>query len=553
MSTPFDSLPLLHGTLRGSDDRRRSRTFEGRFGRMFRNLPPAEFSPQEPASQKSLPAETVGSEAQTVRKPRSQDDALIALAETMFSPSRSAATSNRTTSLGTEPAPSQDSEIPAGYTYLGQFIDHDLTFDPVTSLQRDNDPQALVNYRTPRFDLDSVYARGPDDQPYLYEPDGIRMRLGVKLGEELADGSRLGVPLMGKPPDVSQPEDRDLWRNSDGRAIIADPRNDQHVIIAQLHALVLRFHNRVADELKNERGAEPKFAEVQRLVRWHYQWVIMHDFLKSVVNKETYDEVLPHIAKKSNPVQDAPKLKFFDPQYEAFIPVEFSAAAYRFGHAMVRKKYRLNRSEEPTRGGPFKILGTDRLKSLVGFRQFRKDWVIDWSLFFERLATPQEDGRDVQRANKIDKSLSDPLQDLPFQSTKDHPSLAERTLIRGRRLGLPSGQAVARAMGVTPLTDDEIFGADVPPVFKENAPLWYYVLAEAGGKPYNGNKLGPVGGRIVMETVVGLMLEDGHSFLCQDPLWKPCQKFCSDGTFEMPEFIRAARGAPAQPQERVAK
>src|SRR2546427_448502 len=71
----------------------------------------------------------------------------------------------------------ENSGISAGYTYLGQFIDHDLTFDPASSLERQNDPDGLVDFRTPRFDLDCIYGRGPDDQPYLYRRDGLHMLL----------------------------------------------------------------------------------------------------------------------------------------------------------------------------------------------------------------------------------------------------------------------------------------------------------------------------------------------------------------------------------------
>src|SRR5205809_988902 len=124
--------PRFHQNIRGAEAVRRSRSFEGRFGRIFRDLPPAEFKPAD----------------------------LLALAESMLEPA------DASPAAGAE-APGQDSWLAAGYTYLGQFIDHDITFDPASSLQRDNDPDSLVDYRTPRFDLDSVYGRGPLDQPYL--------------------------------------------------------------------------------------------------------------------------------------------------------------------------------------------------------------------------------------------------------------------------------------------------------------------------------------------------------------------------------------------------
>jgi hypothetical protein len=440
-----------------------------------------------------------------------------------------------------------NSEIPAGYTYLGQFIDHDLVFDPVSSLQRANDPQALVDYRTPRFDLDCLYGRGPVDEPYLYEKDGIRMRLGDRLGEPLPDGT--------------PPPDRDVPRNNDGTAIIGDPRNDENVIVAQLHAVFLRFHNRVADELKKQRnGKEPKFEEVQRLVRWHYQYVVLNDFLKRVIDDDTYNDILPTLTgKKENLPKDAPKLRFYDPQDEAYIPIEFSAAAYRFGHSMVSAQYQLNDSENEEARGPFKILGPlsgadSPITDLRGFRRFRLDWVVDWSLFFDGVPAPpnSKGNAPVQMSKKIDTSLAEPLRDLPFKFTQDIPSLPARNLLRGFRMGLPSGQSIAAAIGAPVVPDAELQAlTEISPVFEKNTPLWYYVLAEADAMQ-QGKRLGAVGSRIVMETFVGLMMWDGHSFLRQDPSWQPLEAFRNPhGEFRMADFINAAI-KPSEPVQNPA-
>ncbi len=209
--------------------------FEGRFGRIFRTLKPARFS----------------------------EGALAELAELMIAESEDAPTPE------TEVDNEENQGISAGYTYLGQFIDHDLTFDPASSLQKQNDPDALVDFRTPRFDLDNVYGRGPDDQPYLYEDDGRRLRLGRKLTGNPNDANSRDVPRY-----TSEPGDS----GSRARALIGDPRNDENVIVSQLQATMLRFHNRLADDNKNK-----SFRKVQDLVRWHYQWVVLHDFLPTIV------------------------------------------------------------------------------------------------------------------------------------------------------------------------------------------------------------------------------------------------------------------------------
>jgi hypothetical protein len=395
----------------------------------------------------------------------------------------------------------EDPGISAGYTYLGQFIDHDITFDPASSLQRKNDPNALIDYRTPRFDLDNLYGRGPADQPYLYERDGMCFLLGDSL--------------TGNPDDKHA---RDVPRSAaTGRAIIGDPRNDENEIVSQLHTAMLRFHNLMVKE-----HADLSFEKIQQLVRWHYQWIVLHDFLPTVVNKETLESVLPD--------GGPPRLEFFNEhrwKRGVFMPVEFSVAAYRFGHAMIRPLYRLNTTQ------PVRL----PLIDLFGFHRPRQDRAIDWSLFFPgKNNQPALGPERLQWAYKIDTSLVHPLGNLPIGVVPDPPplsSLALRDLLRGLEMSLPSGQAVAERMArrdprCKPIPDEELkigpateAAADknrslvkVSRVFKNKAPLWFYVLAEAQQQFRNNQtpiRLGPVGGRIVAEVIVGLMLADSGS------------------------------------------
>jgi hypothetical protein len=302
---------------------------------------------------------------------------------------------------------------------------------------------------------------------------------------------------------------------------------------------------------------EADFPTVQRLVRWHYQWVVLDDFLRQIVNEKTYTEVLPHEEKRTDVFVDPPDLRLYRPRYEAFLPIEFSAAAYRFGHSMVRRRYRLNRRPgDRFATGPLEILGQRKsTHDLRGFRRPRVDWGIEWELFFERISDASKLGlkniNRVQPALKIDTTLSNPLSRLPaVEANPPNPSvLAQRNLIRGWRLGLPSGQAVACAMRKEPIPEallkigpDQKPLTDISPKFAGNAPLWIYILAEAQQDPYGGNKLGPVGGRIVMETMVGLMMQDGYSFLRQDPSW-PDKKGFRQRKFGMAELIKKAMQA----------
>jgi len=473
--------------------------------------------------------------------------------------------------------------IPAGYTYLGQFIDHDITFDPASSLQSQNDPDALVDFRTPALDLDNMYGRGPADQPYMFEPDGIHFPFGVQLTRN------------GKPSKA-----RDLLRSSDtNRALIGDKRNDENVIVSQLHGVFLRFHNIVADEvMKQSPGAT--FEDIQRVVRWHYQWVVLHDFLPRIVGLDVVQDVLPHLKSGTSIYQDKPDLHFFKWKNDPFMPIEFSAAAYRFGHSMVRPIYRLNTElgtgsskDEINRGvdGRQFIFAAVEKQALNGFHGFPTQWAIDWNLFFEinrKLDDPGNRGPNrVQPSYKIDTSLVNPLAFLPeFSQQKTsagdlvpdadgHPlplpkaisNLAHRNLLRGMNMGLPSGQTVARFMGLEPIPDSELKVGkanvdglkdnnsivDFGKSFKDTAPLWFYILAEAqhdwaqAAKKNKGTaeeknmihvQLGAVGGRIVAEVLIGLLLGDPHSFLSQWPTWKP--SFAEKGRFGMPQLIKAA-------------
>lgn len=504
--------------------------FQGPFGRIFRALPPADFGPDDASSQA----------------------ALMQLGAAMGAPEEAAK----------DGPDSEESGIPAAFTYFGQFVDHDLTFDPASSLQRQNDPDALVDFRTPRFDLDNVYGRGPDDQPYFYA-DGRAFLLGSDL-----TGSALGSPLTAQDLPRSGAKAADPSGQALARAIIGDPRNDENVIISQLQGLFLRFHNSLA-------AAHPElsFADVQREVRWHYQWVVLNDFLPTIVSHAVLRKVVPHLLKKTDVVVDKPDLEYYHPRNNAFMPLEFSAAAYRFGHSMVRPGYRLNDDIGPLPIFPFADNPTG--PALTGFDAFPSSWAIDWARFLDLEVRPFGDENDpnnpgntkrLQLAYMMDTSVVNPLTSLPPRVASNPASLPQRNLLRGWRLRLPTGQDVARAMGVPVLADSEIligkFSGDPADIkgdivsqggdaFKNNCPLWTYILAETveapqslettdGVKHFMTRRLGPVGGRIVAETIVGLLAYDSSSFLNQDPLWQP--SLARNGTFGLNEFVLTALG-----------
>ena len=420
------------------------------------------------------------------------------------------------------PQPSNP-RIPAGFTYLGQFIDHDITFDPVSKLDRLVDPKALRNFRSPRLDLDSVYGSGPVAQPFLYdwkdaEPAGTRLLIGRNEVDELP-------------------------RNQQGRALIGDMRNDENAVVAQIHLLFIRFHNAVVDWLCGDGDVSERgelFDHAQRIVRWHYQWVVMHEFLPAVVGDRTAGEVL--VRDGDGSVRGVQRRYFRWPKdAQPFIPVEFSGAAYRFGHSMVRADYGLKRIPKGAGIVAEAARTVPLFPDLAGFTWLREGLVIDWERFF---ALPGAD-HPPQTSLKIDSSLVKPLFNLPEDPA--NPGLARRNLRRGRVLGLPSGQEVADAMDEDPLSEEELQLEHMPrsrDELKAAAPLWYYILCEtsravdAGGRPQPGEHLGPVGGRIVAEVIAGLLEADRSSYLHEDG-WKP--ELGPNGRFTMADVVKIAR------------
>jgi len=482
----------------------RSPRFEGKFGRMFRSLHPATFGKDEAENLTNLAA---------------LGDAMSADFDKPFD--------------GTDP---EESGIPALYTYLGQFIDHDITFDPASSLQKQNDPDALTDFRTPAFDLDNVYGRGPDDQPYMY--DGEKFLLGTKV--------------QGGDPNAT-----DLPRNSVGRALIGDPRNDENAIVSQLQGLLLRFHNRFRTE-----NPGLSFQEVQQQVRFHYQFVVLNDFLPRIVHSAVL-----RMLKDDNGQWKKEKLKYYHWKNQPFMPVEFSVAAYRLGHSMIRPGYRLN---DTILLPIFPVPSQGLNNGLTGFQTLNAQFAIDWGRFIDVDSRKYDDSSDgskrLQFAYRLDTSLVNPLHELPPEVVGDgFKSLAGRNLQRGWRLGLPSGQDVARAMGEKPLEDKSILigkatgdAADISGdilsvangAFKGNCPLWTYILAEAMANqesvkiPVNEDvtistpRLGPVGGRIVAEVFLGLMFGDPHSMLSLNPDWCPR----SGPDYKLKHFVNYALG-----------
>ena len=425
----------------------------------------------------------------------------------------------------------------AGTTFMGQFLDHDITFDLGSRLGVPIDPEDSLNTRTPSFDLDSVYGGGPKRSPELYGERRARIQFKVESGGRFED----------------------LPRGANGQAILADPRNDENMMIAGLQAAFYLFHNHAVELLRKRHPRwddDDVYREAKRLTTWHYQWMIVNEFLPLFIGRELTEDILFR------------GRRFYRPRV-GFIPVEFQGAAYRFGHSMVRPSYRANLTGnaggQAFFGMVFDPAGqgqADPVDLRGGARAPRR--FIDWETFFDFGSIPRPSGvgtlgEDMRPNKLIDARLSTPLFNLPLgtiASGEPPTSLAQRNLLRQVTWSMPSGQRVAREMGVEPLGGSEFgelsgYGLGL----ERSTPLWYYVLKEAHLRA-NGVTLGPVGGRIVGEVFVGLLRFDDESYLTQNPLWKPTLPTImghASGEFRMIDFlafagvdpISRARGASA--------
>jgi Animal haem peroxidase len=416
--------------------------------------------------------------------------------------------------------------VPAGYTYLGQFIDHDITFDTTSLQEMIVDPLAVRNFRTPMLDLDSIYGSGPQAQPYLYQLEDPELFLIGKTNIEPGGGD----------PSIPTELPNDVPRASSTLGLLADPRNDENLIVAQMHLAFLKFHNKIVAGIRDG-SIKPTtstdksvFEQARELVIWHYQWIVIRDFLPRILDKQQ----LEFVFSKGR--------QFFRIDLP-FIPVEFAVAAYRLGHSMIRADYDYNRVFTPLPGGvtpaTLELLFQFTAKSgrLGDFANIPipSDWIIDWRRFFDIDASIK-----TNPSRKLDPLLVDPLKNLP--NVPKPNSLAVRNLLRGRSVGLPSGQSIARLMRMRPLTPAEIAtGPDGAVAAKHRlhieSPLWYYILKE-GQIQGNGMRLGQVGSRIIAEVFVGLLQADSSSFVVRNPDWKPILPSQIPGTFTMADMLK---------------
>ena len=455
------------------------------------------------------------------------------------------------------PADLKNSPIPPIYTYWGQFVDHDLTAAtdndtvigirdvPLPPLDPDEVRAKLKNARTPALNLDSLYGDGP------FAPEAPPGSQKVVVPYQVADKAKLQIgELTAVPVGVRIPPIDDMARDLpriNKKPQVGDTRNDENLVVAQLHVAFIRFHNAAVDWVRRNEpdrtGVGAVFTRARDLTRWTYQWLSVHDFLATVTAPVTVDTVL---------VNDDDLLGLGS-RSKPYMPLEFSVAAYRFGHSMIRGTYDWNRNFGRPGNNTAPVATFDQLFQFTGTGGFAggaltlpSNWPVEWDRFVDKNSLFGD-----RFARRIDTHLALPLSTMKNQlegepctlppDTKDLVvHLARRNLLRGYRLGLPTGQAVAEALGIPALTEDQLKQGVDPKIVEaledgnliDRTPLWFYVLRESE-RNERGNALGAVGSRIVAETIIGQIRHDPASYLHQSS-WTP-----SDG-------VRLPDGSPVR-------
>jgi hypothetical protein len=467
---------------------------------------------------------------------------------------------------------SADPPVPAGFTYLGQFVDHDLTRDNTAAALGDSvTVNELLQGRSPALDLDSLYGRGPQDadDDRFYAADHLKLKVGLTAAiagpAGVADGAT-NVNLNGYDlPRVTQGSKK-AERQA---ALIPDGRNDENLVVAQTHLAFQRFHNRVVDSLADQ-GVPSAilFERARELVTRHYQWMLRTDFLPRVVDQAVVEDVFTH-GRKFFEVETGEKGRYFHVKAgdRPTMPIEFSIAAYRLGHSMVRAAYNWNRifsGGKATLGLLFTFSGTsgnfdptvppDNQESGL-FERLPTNWTVDWRRMYDfageagraDLAAPG--GFNV--AQRIDTLLVNPLSTLPlgtFGGAGTTPparelNLAFRNLVRANMVNLASGQQMAEFLGLDALKPEDILtgagGAaldaltdDEKSAFAAHTPLWFYILREA---ELHSGRLTGVGGRIVAE-VFHRAMEGSRISNVRDPHWRPSLG-PDENTFRMVDLL----------------
>jgi hypothetical protein len=440
-----------------------------------------------------------------------------------------------------KPTRTESKKIPAGYTYFGQFVDHDISLDSKSRIYpwQPVDLSDIVNKRVPAFDLETVY--GID-----IEPDEKNPVVRKHLREAGTPFLKLGKTSFRLDTKVKRSFDHDLPRHLQStEAILVDGRNDENLLVAQTHVAFIKFHNAIALNLSG--SVDARFEEARRKTIRYYQHIVRFDFLPKIIKKTVLDDIIangcPHYDPKNNGM---------------FVPVEYSVAAYRMGHSMVRSRYNINSLHAGTHLNMLTVFTGSRSgsgsPSMMGLESLPSDWIIDWNLFYNIDDSKNRFSNTFNFAFKINTQISRALGNIGMFSDFRKNSIPALDLYRGRLFELPPGQLVAKTLTgqADRLPSAEIkklLPQGVRDIFDVDTPLWFYILAEAeieansnggSGAETEIDPMGEVGSRLVGETFIALLRESEASIL-REPLTSVEKAFVgveNDGYFGMPEMLK---------------
>jgi hypothetical protein len=394
--------------------------------------------------------------------------------------------------------PALDSKIPSAYTYLGQLIDHDMTRQAFTNPPVLNettlplslpDITSIPNARSAGLDLDCIY--GP----------AIEQGTSYEVPRDPQNNEKLRLERMaGLPATPELPRER----NTPHPALIGDRRDDENLMVSQLHLAFMLAHNKLVDQ-------NATFETARQTLRRHYQWMVVNDYLFKIADPVIVNAVLDGTLDQFDPPDD-----------DSFLPLEFSVAAFRFGHTMIRDRYNYNRLFERVLLFQLFLPGF-----LVDYHHIPLDWKIDWTRFV--------DGRNMAR--RFDTTLAQGL----FRLDGEKLGLASIDLLKGFLLRLPTGEAVARRLGEPQLSRDAVLkvisteqaAALSKDSFAGRTPLWFYILAEA--QLSGTGRLGRVGSRLVASVIIGLIRKSKDSYL-RIKGWTPT--LGTNSRFDLPDLFQ---------------
>ncbi len=366
--------------------------------------------------------------------------------------------------------------MPAGYLYLKIFIEHDLTFFAYSNHSTGSPFNSLLKGFSPELNLRSIYGRNPSGQPYLYDwedPTKFLLTTNEKTG-------RTKLPV-----------------NDQNVPVIADRRNNTHPVLYDLHVLFCTFHNHVVDYLRAKGLKNGVFEEAQKLVQWHYQWMILYDFLPRLCSTS--------VSKQLNHFDPDPHQ--VDKQHT--LSAEFLLAAFRFDGPLHESMQHLRSQENPNQE-----------------QDEENEGITDWHNYFPLAEQNSLYAGPIQACWP---HQHDTLPLFPLPGITDGTEENE-LLYLGEQYGLPSGEALAKIYGIEPLSKNQLgtiellkevnADSDFYEISNLETPLWYYLLKEADIHE-NGQRLGETGSRVIIETFQSVLGNDPTSFFLLQPKWKP--------------------------------